>query len=97
MPSVNLSNYEIVVTKINDTSVRVAPASGSGSATFVANLESAVNGSQTYIKLTAPSDIVKDNGSFDVVSGVSRLSYIYHLGGSDQHNNEIFSGTSQEL
>jgi len=92
---VNLTNYEIIVTYIDDTSVRVAPASGSGSATFVANLESAVDGSVTYIKLTVPSDIVENNGSFSVVSGVGRLSYIYHLGGSNQQNAEIFAGARQ--
>jgi len=92
---VNLTNYEIIVTFIDDTSVRVAPASGSGSATFVANLESAVNGSVTYIALTVPSDIVENSGSFSVVSGVGRLSYMYHLGGSNPNNAEIFSGARQ--
>ena len=93
--SSSISDYAIIVTKIDDTSVRVAPASGSASSTFVANLESAVNGSVTYIKLTVPSDIVENNGSFVVVSGVGQLAYAYHLGGSDSGNLEIFTGAKQ--
>ena len=93
--SSSISDYEIIVTKIDDTSVRVAPASGSASSTFVANLESTVNGSVTSITLKAPADIVENNGSFSVVSGVGRLSYMYHLGGSNQNNAETFSGARQ--
>ncbi len=89
------SNYKIIVTKIDDTSVRVAPASGSASSTFVANLESTVNGSVTSITLKAPDDIVENNGTFVVVAGVGLLSYAYHLGGSDSANLEIFSGAKQ--
>ena len=96
-PSMSSSqtNYEIIVTKITDTSVRVAPASGSASSTFVANLESTVNGSVTSITLKAPDDIVENNGSFVVVGDVERLAYAYHLGGSDSANLEIFSGAKQ--
>ena len=90
-----VSNYAIIVTKIDDTSVRVAPASGSASSTFVANLESTVNGTVPSITLKAPADIVENNGSFVVVSGVGRLAYAYHLGGSESGNLEIFSGAKQ--
>ena len=90
-----VSNYAIIVTKIEDTSVRVAPASGSASSTFVANLESTVNGTVPSITLKAPGDIVENNGSFVVVSGVGRLAYAYHLGGSDSENLEIFTGAKQ--
>jgi hypothetical protein len=90
-----ISDYEIIVTKIDDTSVRVAPASGSASSTFVANLESTVNGSVTSITLKAPADIVENNGSYVVYSGVARLAYAYHLGGSESANLEIFTGLKQ--
>ena len=90
-----VSNYAIIVTKIDDTSVRVAPASGSASSTFVANLESTVNGTVPSITLKAPGDIVENNGSFVVVSGVGQLAYAYHLGGSDSGNLEIFTGVKQ--
>ena len=89
------SGYQIIVTKIDDTSVRVSPASGSASSTFVANLESSVSGSVTSITLKAPDDILENNGTFVVVSGVGLLSYAYHLGGSDSANLEIFSGAKQ--
>ena len=94
-PSMSQSNYKIIVTKIDDTSVRVAPASGSASSTFVANLESNVSGSVTSITLKAPDDIVENNGTFVMVNGVGRLAYAYHLGGSDRENLEIFSGAKQ--
>ena len=93
--STSQSDYQIIVTRIDDTSVRVAPASGSASSTFVANLESTVNGSITSITLKAPDDIIENNGSFAMVGAVGRLSYAYHLGGSDSANNEIFSGSRQ--
>jgi len=93
--SSSISDYEIIVTKIDDTSVRVAPASGSASSTFVANLESTVNGSVTSITLKAPADIVENNGSYVVYSGVARLAYAYHLGGSESANLEIFTGLKQ--
>jgi len=86
-----LTNYEIVLTRINDTSVSVAPASGSGSATFVANLQSAVNGSIAYIKLTVSPDLVHEIGQFVVVNGVGEMGYTYHLGG-DPKNRETFGG-----
>ena len=94
-PSMSQSNYKIIVTKIDDTSVRVAPASGSASSTFVANLESNVSGSVTSITLQAPDDILENNGTFAIVGSVGRLSYAYHLGGSDSGNVEVFSGTKQ--
>ena len=93
--SSSLTDYQIIVTRIDDTSVRVAPASGSASSTFVANLESTVSGSVTSITLKAPDDIVENNGSFVLVSGVGRLAYAYHLGGSDSANLEVFSGARE--
>ena len=89
----SISDYEIIVTKLDDTSVRVSPASGGISSTFVANLSSQVSGSVTSIILKAPSDILDTNGTF--VAATGRLSYTYHLGGSDAGNVEIFSGTKQ--
>jgi hypothetical protein len=92
-PSVNLSNYEIVVTKINDTRVRVAPASFSVSATWEADLEVAVNGSTTYINFK-PLAGAPATGNYVVVSGVGRFAYAYSVGPDTTHM-EIFSGTRQ--
>jgi hypothetical protein len=89
------NNYQIIVSKIDDTSVQVAPASGSASSTFVANLEPYVQGSVTSILLKAPEDILANNGTFGIVGSVGRLSYAYHLGGSDSGNVEVFTGTKQ--
>ena len=89
----SISGYEIVVTKLDDTSVRISPASGGISSTFVANLSSQVSGSVTSIILKAPSDILDTNGTF--VAATGGLSYTYHLGGSDAGNVEVFSGTKQ--
>ena len=89
----SISDYEIIVTKLDDTSVRVSPASGGISSTFVANLSSQVSGSVTSIILKAPSDILDTNGTF--VAATGGLSYSYHLGGSDSGNVEIFAGTKQ--
>ena len=57
------SNYKIIVTKIANRKVGVAPASGSASSTFVANLQSNVSGSVTSITLKAPDDILANNGN----------------------------------
>ena len=93
--SSSLTDYQIIVTRIDDTSVRVAPASGSVASTFVANLESTVSGSVTSITLKAPDDILENNGTFVMVDGVGRLAYAYHLGGSDSANLEVFSGARE--
>lgn len=88
-----ISDYQIVVAKVDDTSVRVSPASGSIATTFLANLESQVSGGVTSIALQAPGDILENNGTF--VAATGRLSYSYHLGGSASANIEVFSGTKQ--
>ncbi len=88
-----ISDFEIIVTKIDDTSVIVSPVSGGISSMFVANLSSEVSGSVTSIILKAPSDILDTNGTF--VAATGGLSYSYHLGGSDSGNVEIFAGTKQ--
>ena len=88
-----ISDFEIIVTKIDDTSVTVSPVPGGISTTFLANLESQVSGSVTSITLKAPGDILENNGTF--VAATGRLAYSYHLGGSDSGNLEIFSGTKQ--
>ncbi len=92
-PSGNTSDYEIIVTEINATRVSIAPASGSGSATFEVDLTSETNGSVTSIVLKAPADILENNGTFVATTG--RLSYAYHLGGNDDKNIEVFIGDKQ--
>ena len=74
-PSISISDYRITVTRIDDTSATIAPASGSSSSTFVVNLESSVSGSVTAIALKAPSDILDNNGTF--VAETGGLSYAY--------------------
>lgn len=92
-PGGNTSDYEIIVTEINDTRVSIAPASGSNSATFEVNLTSETNGNVTSIALKASSDILENNGTFVATTG--RLSYAYHLGGNDDKNIEVFIGDKQ--
>jgi len=92
-PSGNSPNYEIVVTEVNDARVRIAPASGNGSATFEVELTSQTSGSVTSIILKSPDDILENNGTF--VASTGRLSYAYHLGGNDDSNIEVFVGDKQ--
>ena len=87
------ADYYIIVSEINDTRVRIAPASGSNSATFVVDLESQVSGSITSIILKSPDDILANNGTF--VPSTGRLSYVFHLGGADDSNVEAFVGDKQ--
>ncbi len=91
-PTMEITEYRIVVTRIDDTTVQISPASGGVSSTFLANLTSMVSGSVTSITLQAPSDILLHNGTFVATTG--RLSYSYHLGG-DARDIEVFSGTKQ--
>ena len=95
-PTASISDYEIMVTKLDDTSVQISPAATDGiSRTFTANLSSEVSGSVTSIILKAPSDILATNGTFAVVGAIGRLSYTYHLGSGSAGNVEVFSGTKQ--
>ena len=43
----------------------------------------------------APDDILENNGTLVIVGSVGRLSYSYHLGGSDNENLKVFSGAKQ--
>ena len=47
------------------------------------------------ITLKAPDDILENNGTLVIVGSVGRLSYSYHLGGSESANLEIFNGLKQ--
>ena len=86
----HLTDYKIVVTKISDTKIHIAPAEGAASQTFDADLEaSTVNGALT---LKADTDILTTNGSFADVNGTKKLAYTYHLGGDDDGSVEVFVG-----
>ena len=95
-PDGAINNYEILVTKINDTSVEISPSDPGGiSRTFTADLSLEVSGSVESIVLKAASDILATNGTFAVLGEIERLSYAYHLGGDSAGNVEVFSGTKQ--
>ncbi len=91
-PSYSSSDYQIIVTKIDDDTVRISPASGSTSSTFDADL---ALGTATSITLTAPSDDLANNGTF--VAATGRLAYTYWFDSSstDDSKIEVFSGTKQ--
>ncbi len=86
-------DYEITITEVNNSRVKIAPASGSASATFEVDLTSETNGGIDSIILKSDSDIIENNGTF--VPSTGRLSYTYHLGGDDDTNLEIFVGDKQ--
>ena len=92
-PTGPILDYEITITKVNNSRVKIAPTSGNASATFEVDLTSETNGNVTYIILKADSDIIENNGTF--VPSTGRLSYTYHLGGNDDTNLEIFVGDKQ--
>ena len=92
-PSHSSVDYQIIVTKINDHTVRVSPASGSSSSTFDANLDEETLGYVTSITLKAPSDGLENNGTF--VSATGRLAYSYWFDSASDANIEVFSGTKQ--
>jgi hypothetical protein len=94
-PSFTANDYEIIVSEINDTRVSIAPASGSNSATFEVDLESVdleteISGVVTTIILKSPDDLLEENGTF--VASTGGLSYVFHLGGTNEHNVEVFVG-----
>ena len=92
-PSGITSNYHINVTEINSTRVNVAPTSGNNSASFEADLELDESGSVVTIILKSPDDILENNGTF--VASTGKLSYAFHLGGSNDSNIEVFIGDKQ--
>ena len=93
-----VTNYQIIVTKIDGTSVQV---SGGASSTFVANLTPAVNGSTSFSRLKVPAVAPEDNGEYvvfeDLELGLQQLlAYAYHYPSvTETHNIEIFSGRKQ--
>ena len=88
-----VNDYEINITEVNNSRVKIAPTSGNASATFEVDLTSQNNGGVESIILKSDSDIIENNGTF--VSSTGRLSYTYHLGGNDDANLEIFVGDKQ--
>ena len=83
-----VEDYNITVTRLSDTEVRIAPASGEDSATFNAKLESGSVANTLILKVA--TDILANNGSYSKV--LEKLSYTLHLGGDDEHNVEVFVG-----
>ncbi len=91
-------NYEIIVTKVNDTTIEIAPASGSDSQTFQASLSLEMNGSVEFIQLDVAGNLLENNGEYVILPEGSStpaedelLSYGVFLGG-DQSNLELFIG-----
>ncbi len=89
--SSDLNDYKIKITKISDTKVKVQPLTGTQSQTFIAELTESQMGSITVIKFKLPSDHLMNNGMY--VDSNKRLSYSIFLGGDDDRNIEIFSGS----
>lgn len=88
--TVDLDDYKIKITKINDTKVKIQPQTGSQSHTFDVDLEEQTMGTVTVIKFKLPGDHLLNNGTFAEVN--NRLSYAIHLGGDDPRNIEVFVG-----
>ncbi len=91
-------NYQIIVTKVNDTTIQIAPASGSASQTFQASLSLEMNGSVEFIQLDVAGNLLENNGEYVILPEGSStpaedelLSYGVFLGG-DQSNLELFIG-----
>ena len=86
-------DYSITVTKVSDNEVKFAPTNGSVSATFNAILTETTVGSITSISIKSSEDLLENNGTF--VESTGRLSYSFHLGGTDDRNLEVFVGDKQ--
>ena len=81
-----VENHHIKVTAVNDSTIHIEATGGSESTSFKATVTEN-NGIYT---LKAPGNFMIHNGSFALAA--KRISYTYHLGGSDPRNVEVFSG-----
>ncbi len=81
------NTYSIVVTKIDDNTIKIAPLTGSNSSTFEATLTE----DNEIITLNSSNDILATNGTYSI--SLERLSYIFHLGGNSDRNIEVFIGS----
>jgi hypothetical protein len=80
--------YSIVVTKIDDNTIQIAPlANSTASSTFEATLTE----DNEIITLKSADDILVTNGTYSIE--LDRLSYVFHLGGDNDRNIEIFNGS----
>lgn len=80
-------NFELIVSKINDSTIHVAGKTPGISTEFDAYV---VNDQGVY-RLKIMDTFMSNNGSFSPQT--NRLSIAYHRGGQDPRNMEIFSGT----
>jgi len=92
-PTNTQNDYRIKLVKINDTKVRIQPFTGTLSQTIEVDLEEQTMGTITLIKFKMPGDHMANNGMYAAENG--RLTYIFHLGGDDDRNIELFSGKRQ--
>ena len=90
-PSGTLYDYQILVTTLDDDTVRISPVSGGSASTFEVNLTEQTMGTVTRIVLTSPDDLLATNGTF--VAATGRLSYSYWFDSSDDQDIDVFSGT----
>ncbi len=79
-------NFELIVSKLNDSTIHVAGKNPGISTEFDAVI---VNVQGTY-RLKIKDSLISNNGTFSPQT--SRLSIAYHRGGDDPRNMEIFSG-----
>ncbi len=84
-----IDDHKITITKIDDNTVKIAPSITTSSATFEATVTK-VNGA---IHIKSSSDILANNGMY--APTVNRFSYIYHLGGNDDRNVQLFTGRKE--
>ena len=90
-PSGTVYDYQILVTTIDDDTVRISPVSGGSASTFEVDLTEQTMGTVTTIVLTSPDDLLATNGNF--VAATGRLSYAYWFDSSDDDYIDVFLGT----
>lgn len=89
----NQESYLIKVTRISNDSIRVQPKTGNQSASFTAKVEEKLMGSMKIVQISIPGNALLNNGTFVQSNGL--LTYMYHKGGDDDHNIEVYTGEKQ--
>lgn len=83
----------MIITRITDTTAKIAPASGDASTSYEATVSEALLGSVRTISFAADADTVPQNGT--LVPSAGRFTYaIVRMDGGDR-NIEIFNGQKE--
>ena len=90
-----VEDYKIEITKMDDQTVQISPASGTASSTFEANVSENMLGNIRTISFSANADVMLQNANLVPATGRFVYAIINMSGGSREV--EVFNGNKEDF